>query len=83
MKKKIVLATLACFIAAISLSVEEKKKDAKPQDYEEVVYNWTRTFAEVLNIAGQKHYKIANPEDCMVKAINSFLECLDPHSSFS
>lgn len=81
MKKRILLIAL-CLITVVSLSDEKKKTDKVPQDYDEVVYNWTRTFAEVLNIAGQKHYKIANAEECMVKAINSFLDCLDPHSSF-
>lgn len=82
MKKKLIMVMLISLITCISISYEEKKADKAPQDYEEVIYNWTRTFAEVLNIAGQKHYKIANPEECMVKAINSFLDCLDPHSSF-
>lgn len=59
-----------------------KKEDQKPEDFSEVAYNWTRTFAEVLQKADEKHYKIANAQDCFVKAIDGFLNCLDPHSTF-
>lgn len=53
-----------------------------PANFDEVIYNWTRTFAEILQTTQQKHYKVANPEQCMIKAIDSFLTCLDPHSNF-
>lgn len=35
-----------------------------------------------MQITNQKHYKPSNPQDCMVKSIDSFLTCLDPHSNF-
>lgn len=86
--KKLSLAIVAAAFIGSALFVvqahEKEKKDASktPVNFDEVVYNWTRTFAEVLQITNQKHYKIANPEQCMVKAIDGFLSCLDPHSSF-
>lgn len=70
---------LSCAFVAMS---KEKKQTTPPANFDEVIYNWSRTFAEVLQITNQKHYKIADPEQCMVKAIDGFLSCLDPHSSF-
>ena len=51
-------------------------------EFERVIYEWSRTFAQVLGLAKQKHFKIPNPEKSMVKAIDAFLNDLDPHSSF-
>ncbi len=56
------------------------------QSYEEafdqLAYNWSRTFAEVIQLAKKKHYQIADLEQSMIKAIDAFLSNLDPHSSF-
>lgn len=52
------------------------------QDIDSLIFTWSRTFAEILQIAQQKHYKISNIEDCMTQAFDSFLNCLDPHSDF-
>jgi len=89
MNKKILLSTLSgllvCqMISAPSLTSSPKEKDKEniEFDFDEVAYNWTRTFAEVLEKTNQKHYKVSDLENCMIKAINAFLECLDPHSSF-
>jgi carboxyl-terminal processing protease len=54
----------------------------KKFDFDEVVYNWTRTYAEVLELIKEKHYKVADLQDCMTKSIDALLNCLDPHSSF-
>jgi carboxyl-terminal processing protease len=51
-------------------------------NFDEVIYDWSRTFAEVVQTTNQKHYKVTNPENCMIKAIDGFLTCLDPHSNF-
>lgn len=60
----------------------KKKEATTPASFDEVIYNWSRTLAEVLQTSNQKHYKIVNPEQCMIKAIDSFLTSLDPHSNF-
>ncbi|MDZ4152003.1 S41 family peptidase, partial [Methylicorpusculum sp.] len=63
----------------------EKKpphKSVTKDEYDKEIYNWTRTFAQVLEITGERHYKLVSPEQCMIKAIDSFLTCLDPHSGF-
>src|ERR1700722_12118275 len=88
MKKKILILLVSlCLPTIIYNEPDLKKKSGKKErkidfNFDEVVYNWSRTFAEVLQITGQKHYKVCDLEDCMVKAIDSFLSCLDPHSSF-
>ncbi len=50
--------------------------------FDQLAYDWTRTFAEVMQLANKKHFKIANFEQSMIKAIDAFLSNLDPHSSF-
>ncbi len=57
------------------------KKEEKEQNFTECVYNWSRTMAEVFKLADDKHYKINNPEQCMIKSIDSFLSNIDPHSN--
>lgn len=51
--------------------------------YDEVAFNWSRSLAEVAQMVGQKHFKLPdNLEDCWTEAINAYLMCIDPHSSF-
>lgn len=52
------------------------------KSFDDIIFDWSGTFAEVLRIAGEKHYSVRKPEKSMTKAINSFLNTLDPHSSF-
>lgn len=54
----------------------------KKESYEDIVYNWTNTFGEVLRLAQEKHYRIDDPETAMIKAIDGFMAALDPHSNF-
>jgi carboxyl-terminal processing protease len=61
---------------------KEEKKAEGPVNFEESIYNWSRTMAEIFNLANQKHYNVANPEKCMISSIDSFITNLDPHSSF-
>lgn len=53
-----------------------------PSQFDELAYNWSRTLAEVMQLANKKHFKISNFEQSMIKAIDAFLSNLDPHSSF-
>lgn len=75
-------AVIWCHLT-IEGKVEKKIDQVEQSDvFDEVIYNWTRTFAEVIQTAKQKHFNIQDPEQCMIKSIDSFLTCLDPHSSF-
>ena len=58
------------------------KPNTENKTFDDIVFDWSGTFAEVLRTVGEKHYKISDAQECMIKAINSFLNCLDPHSSF-
>ena len=31
------------------------------QDFDETIFNWSRTFAQAMDIAHKKHYAITNP----------------------
>ncbi len=76
------LAAIACNAAPTDPKKTKEQEQAKPADFSEVTYDWTRTFAEVLQKVDEKHYKISGAQDCFVKAIDGFLNCLDPHSTF-
>ncbi len=66
-------------IGAAATSPEPK---TAPADFDQLVYSWTRTFAETIELAKRKHYQIGSVEQSMIKAIDAFLTNLDPHSSF-
>lgn len=79
MKKAIVLILLAFSAQTIPSNLA----DASYNDaFDQLAYNWSRTFAEVIQLAKKKHYKVADLEQSMIKAIDAFLTNLDPHSSF-
>ena len=84
--KKIVIATCAFILAYTQAFASNQSLPGNPlnnsQDFDKIAYNWSRTFAQVLQLAHQKHYKIADLEQSMIKAIDAFLSDLDPHSSF-
>lgn len=81
------ILTLALSIAT-SCSTEEaaqsttKKLEKPALPFDEVVFDWSRTWAEVMQLVKNKHYKVNSPEKGMAKAINEFLNHLDPHSAF-
>jgi len=81
MKKNLIIAFFIV-MHALNSSATKNNLDKKVKDFDDIVFNWSGTFAEVLGIAGKKHYEIPNPEKCMIHSINTFLHCLDPHSSF-
>jgi carboxyl-terminal processing protease len=61
---------------------QTKKADATKASYDDIVYNWTNTFGEVLRLSQEKHYRIDDPEQAMIRAIEGFTSSLDPHSNF-
>lgn len=84
--KKLYIFTLALVSATYTHDtkmLEKPKENTNPeQDFDRTIYEWSDTFARVLALAKNKHYKVANPETSMIKAIDAFLNDLDPHSSF-
>ncbi|HEV2601298.1 MAG TPA: S41 family peptidase [Candidatus Babeliales bacterium] len=68
--------------ATQSIKIDIKQEEKISISFDEAIFNWVRVLAEVLQATGQKHYKVADPETCMIKAIDAFLTFLDPHSNF-
>jgi len=83
MKKRTALLWLFFISLTGLMYIHVHTQDTKvPTPYDEAVYNWTRTFAEILQLTGRKHCKIQEAQECFYKAFDSFLNCLDPHSGF-
>ncbi len=85
MKKAAVAILLGISIQAHTSSaatVSPQSKTSYEEAFDQLAYNWSRTFAEVIQLAKKKHYQIADLEQSMIKAIDAFLTNLDPHSSF-
>lgn len=80
-----------CIIFGIytSFSIENKKskhiktrKPVSPQAYDEIIFEMTRTFAQVVELTKEKHFQITDPQEAMNKAIDAFVSSLDPHSGY-
>ncbi len=81
MKKAVVTLLLALSLAT-QAALPPATQPSYEQAFDKLAYNWSRTFAEVIQLAKKKHYQIADLEQSMIKAIDAFLTNLDPHSSF-
>lgn len=79
---RLIALLIATSITIIENSLCTNKTIVKPEDFDDVAYNWTRTFAQVVQYAKEKHYDTSHLEDAMNKAIDAFLNNLDPHSNF-
>lgn len=86
MKKLITMyLSLCCFILLGNKPEETQTATNAPisdQDFDQLIYNWSRTTAEIFQLVKQKHYRVTNLEQALVKSIDCFLNSLDPHSSF-
>lgn len=72
------------YVLAITLClfvISNNTEDHKPS-YDEIAFNWSRSLAEVVQMVGDKHFKVPEPDTCWTEAINAYLMCLDPHSGF-
>jgi carboxyl-terminal processing protease len=84
MKKLLFLFFITVFFPSLISHQQEKQQSAQVTDetFDETVFNWSRTFAQAMDIAHKKHYAITNPEENMIKAIDGFINSLDAHSNF-
>lgn len=80
MKLLIRISLAPLFLFSCLLATEPANKST-PSNFDEIIYKWSRTFAEVFQLANQKHYKVTDAEQCMIKSLDSFLNCIDPHSN--
>lgn len=88
MKKQILYWTLSiatgltCFSSIPDTPDPKKNAAVTEKEFDEILFSWTRTWAEVMQLVKQKHYKVVAPENCMSRALDTFLNTLDPHSNF-
>lgn len=84
MEKTLKYTLCIAYLALPLLTFTKKNEEPVPpkDDFETAIYNWSRTFAETINLTKQRHYRTDNPEECMTKAIDAFLSNLDKHSAF-
>lgn len=82
--RRIVLSAcvVLCTCSCLTETPEQEDTQQVQAPFDEVVFDWSRTWAEVMQLVKEKHYQITKPEKGMTKAINEFLNFLDPHSAF-
>lgn len=87
MKKKYCIV-LIVFTISLLAPLAAKKTDPQStaavtdETFDETIFNWSRTFAQAMDIAHKKHYAITDPKENMIKAIDGFINSLDAHSNF-
>jgi carboxyl-terminal processing protease len=86
MKKKyhIIFVILTITLSPTLTTKNNNLKSAVLSDdaFDETIFNWSRTFAQAIDIAHKKHYAITDLQENMIKAIDGFISSLDAHSSF-
>jgi len=83
MKRPIELLLLLLTFSGSWADTPSSAQQALPaKEFDEVVYEWLRTFSNVLHLAKERHYKISDPQQAMINAIEAFAASLDPHSGF-
>jgi len=65
-------------ISCCALFAEPQKEEAP---FDEQVFTWARTIAEVMHQMHQKHYKVTNFDQCVIKGLDAILNTADPHSN--
>lgn len=83
--KKIIRSLSLCIAIVLCITAKKEStplesKQEKP--FDAIVFDWSRTWAEVMQLVKEKHYKVQDPQKGMVSGINEFLNHLDPHSAF-
>ena len=65
-----------------SPDINQASAQVSDENFDETIFNWSRTFAQAMDIAHKKHYAITDPKENMIKAIDGFINSLDAHSNF-
>ena len=85
MKRITVISIIILAFSPILLPKKEPVPTAaqiSDENFDETIFNWSRTFAQAMDIANKKHYAITDPKENMIKAIDGFINSLDAHSNF-
>lgn len=72
------LLFLWCITCSLSFATIPTKNQPL-SSYEEELFTWSRTFAELMHAVGQKYYVPVAAKKSMLEAMNAFLN-FDPHS---
>ncbi|HSC24767.1 MAG TPA: S41 family peptidase [Candidatus Babeliales bacterium] len=82
MKKISIITIISLLITCIiAEDVPVKTTNTSDENFDETIFDWSRTFAQVVDIAHKKHYAITDPQANMIKAIDGFVNSLDAHSN--
>ncbi|RTL07057.1 S41 family peptidase [Candidatus Dependentiae bacterium] len=74
--------TIFLCISFFTHSLLSNTNNQQTDQYEQIMFDWTKTWAEVMHLVKEKHYKVSDPKKAMSRAIDAFLNTLDPHSNF-
>lgn len=55
--------------------------DTTTKQFDEELFIWSRTFAELMHLVNTSYYVNITPEQAMIRAMNAFVS-FDPHSKF-
>jgi len=83
--KRICIPSIIMLLLTIPLITKETVQTSaqvSDETFDETIFNWSRTFAQAMDIAHKKHYAITDPQENMIKAIDGFVNSLDAHSNF-
>jgi carboxyl-terminal processing protease len=72
----------SCIIGMVDQTTDLPPQPITPDKYDEAMFEWSRTWAEVMELVKDRHYRIINPEKAMTKAIDAFVNSFDPHSNY-
>jgi len=90
MKRILIFLTIIIATSQTSLFTEQEVEketvnvpaNISDENFDETIFNWSRTFAQAMDIAHKKHYAITDPKENMIQAIDGFINSLDAHSNF-
>lgn len=67
-----------CIFCSCILAQDQKE----PKAFDDLVYQWTGTYAQSLQLIGEKHFDTAHFEEAMENGLKAICSTLDPHSDF-
>lgn len=78
----ITILTTFLLLTSADPNIDPQSAAVTDESFDETIFNWSRTFAQAMDIAHKKHYAITDPKENMIKAIDGFINSLDAHSNF-
>jgi carboxyl-terminal processing protease len=84
MKKRSIALALLCGFMPAGTFLRTPQTAAPTQEamseFDQITFKWMGTFAHILHLIKQKHYKAVNIENAWIRAMDAFLGQLDSHS---